>query len=39
MLSGYDWRKVVGQYLCTGKEPLINNLVGGRRCSIKRARS
>lgn len=33
VLNGYDWRKVVEQYLLTGKEPLINGLVGGRMAS------
>ncbi len=32
VLSGYDWRKVLSEYLFTGKEPLINCLIAGRMC-------
>ena len=28
--NGYDWRKLIEDYLCTGKEPLINSIFGGR---------
>lgn len=31
MLNGYDWRKVLEEYLLKGKEPLINNLISGRK--------
>jgi hypothetical protein len=33
---GYDWKRVADEYLFTGKEPLINGLVGGRKpeCNI-----
>lgn len=27
---GYDWKKVVHQFLFTGKEPLINSIVSDR---------
>lgn len=30
VLNGYNWKKVLADYLFTGKEPLINCLVGGR---------
>ncbi|KAL1960726.1 hypothetical protein VTO42DRAFT_6556 [Malbranchea cinnamomea] len=26
---GYDWRRVVEEYLCEGEEPLVNSLVSG----------
>ncbi|KAL8952955.1 MAG: hypothetical protein Q9222_001174 [Ikaeria aurantiellina] len=29
VLHGYDWRKVLDEYLFKGKEPLINNLISG----------
>ncbi|KAL8665329.1 MAG: hypothetical protein Q9202_002380 [Teloschistes flavicans] len=29
VLNGYDWRRVLEQYLLEGKEPLINNLIAG----------
>ncbi|KAL8684628.1 MAG: hypothetical protein Q9224_006224 [Gallowayella concinna] len=29
VLNGYDWRKVLEEYLFKGKEPLINNLISG----------
>ncbi|KAI4135786.1 MAG: hypothetical protein LQ347_000375 [Umbilicaria vellea] len=29
VLNGYDWRKVLVEYLFTGKEPLINCVVAG----------
>lgn len=29
VLNGYDWRKVVDEYLLKGKEPLVNCLIGG----------
>ncbi len=34
VLSGYDWKKVLGEYLFTGKAPLINCLIGGRMYPI-----
>lgn len=30
VLNGYDWRKVLGEYLFTGKAPLINCMIAGR---------
>jgi len=30
VLSGYDWKKVLAEYLFTGKAPLINCLISGR---------
>lgn len=27
---GYDWEKVADEYLFTGKNPLINNMICGR---------
>lgn len=30
VLNGYDWRKVLSEYLFTGKEPLINCMIAGR---------
>ncbi|KAL9600536.1 MAG: hypothetical protein Q9179_003178 [Wetmoreana sp. 5 TL-2023] len=30
VLNGYDWKKVLEEYLFKGKEPLINNLISGR---------
>jgi hypothetical protein len=30
---GYDWKKVAAEFLFSGKHPLINGLIGGRRCS------
>lgn len=30
---GYDWKKVAEEYLFSGKHPLINGLIGGRRSS------
>ena len=29
VLNGYDWKKVLNEYLFTGKEPLINCLIAG----------
>ncbi|KAL8967952.1 MAG: hypothetical protein Q9197_005142 [Variospora fuerteventurae] len=29
VLNGYNWKKVLEQYLLQGKEPLINNLISG----------
>ncbi|KAL8798010.1 MAG: hypothetical protein Q9182_007040 [Xanthomendoza sp. 2 TL-2023] len=29
VLNGYNWRKVLEEYLFKGKEPLINNLISG----------
>ncbi|KAI4178890.1 MAG: hypothetical protein LQ348_005508 [Seirophora lacunosa] len=29
VLNGYNWQKVVEQYLLSGKAPLINNLISG----------
>ncbi|KAI9819484.1 MAG: hypothetical protein M1827_006932 [Pycnora praestabilis] len=29
VLNGYDWRKVVSEYLFSGSEPLVNNLICG----------
>ncbi|KAL8712449.1 MAG: hypothetical protein Q9220_003297 [cf. Caloplaca sp. 1 TL-2023] len=29
VLHGYDWRKVLDEYLFKGKEPLVNNLISG----------
>ncbi|KAL9586291.1 MAG: hypothetical protein Q9212_001009 [Teloschistes hypoglaucus] len=29
VLNGYDWRKVLEEYLFQGKAPLINNLIAG----------
>ncbi|KAL9030567.1 MAG: hypothetical protein Q9196_001328 [Gyalolechia fulgens] len=29
VLNGYDWHKVLDEYLLKGKEPLINNLISG----------
>ena len=34
VLNGYDWRRVLGEYLFTGKEPLINCMIAGRRWSF-----
>ena len=31
VLHGYDWHKVLEEYLFKGKEPLINNLISGRK--------
>ena len=31
VLNGYDLKKLLDTYLYTGKEPLINNLVAGRK--------
>lgn len=31
VLNGYNWKKVLEQYLLQGKEPLINNLISGRK--------
>jgi hypothetical protein len=28
---GYDWTKVVEEYAFSGKQPLVNGLIGGRR--------
>lgn len=28
---GYDWKKVVEEYLFSGKQPLINGLIAGRK--------
>lgn len=30
VLNGYDWRKVLSDYLFTGKEPLFNCMIAGR---------
>lgn len=30
VLSGYDWRKILSEYLFKGKEPLANCLIAGR---------
>ena len=30
VLNGYDWRKVLSEYLFSGKEPLINCMIAGR---------
>lgn len=30
VLNGYDWKKVLSEYLFTGKEPLINCMIAGR---------
>lgn len=30
VLHGYDWKRVVAKYLLEGKQPLVNNLIGGR---------
>lgn len=27
---GYDWKRLLEEYLCTGKEPLINGVIAGR---------
>ena len=27
---GYDWKRVAEEYLFSGKEPLVNGLIGGR---------
>ena len=38
VLNGYDWQKVLREYLYEGKQPLINNVVAGRespRWSVK----
>lgn len=32
VLNGYDWRKVLAEYLFAGKEPLINCVVAG--CTV-----
>jgi len=32
---GYDWKKVAEEYLFSGKEPLINGLIGGRTSLMK----
>lgn len=29
VLNGYDWHKVLNEYLFKGKEPLINNMISG----------
>lgn len=31
MKYAYDWKRVVGEYMFKGDEPLINCLIGGRR--------
>ena len=31
VLNGYDWRKVLSEFLFTGKEPLINCMIAGRK--------
>jgi hypothetical protein len=28
---GYDWKKVVEEYVFSGEEPLVNGLIGGRK--------
>jgi Questin oxidase-like len=28
--KGYDWRKLMDEFLFSGKEPLINNMISGR---------
>ncbi len=30
VLGGYDWRKVLDEFLFKGKEPLINCVIAGR---------
>lgn len=30
---GYDWKRVVEEYLFSGKEPLIHGIIGGRTFS------
>jgi hypothetical protein len=30
---GYDWKRVAEEYLFTGKEPLVNGVVGGRKAT------
>ena len=30
VLNGYDWKKVLSEYLFTGKEPLIHCMIAGR---------
>jgi len=34
VLHGYDWKVIVAKYLFEGKEPLINNLVAGRKAPL-----
>lgn len=31
---GYDWKKVVEEYLFSGDRPLVNSLVSGGECRI-----
>ena len=31
VLNGYDWKQVVAKYMFEGKNPLVNNLVSGRK--------
>ena len=31
VLNGYDWKKVLNDYLFSGKEPLVNCLIAGRK--------
>lgn len=33
VLNGYHWRKVLAEYLFTGKEPLINCVIAG--CTVR----
>jgi hypothetical protein len=28
---GYDWRELLDDFLYSGKQPLINNLIAGRK--------
>ena len=30
---GYDWRELLDDFLYSGKQPLINNLIAGRKSS------
>jgi hypothetical protein len=34
---GYDWRELLDDFLYSGKQPLINNLIAGRKllCSLE----
>ena len=36
VLNGYDWRKVLSEFLFTGKEPLINCMIAGRMALLNR---
>ena len=33
VLNGYDWKKVLSEYLFAGKEPLIHCMIAGRMSS------